>query len=370
MVDAVISPKPKFTAIDANGDPYVGAKLYTYQTGTTTPKATWTDATKTVQNSNPIILDSNGQADVWIDVSTGAYRFKLTDPNDVVLWTKDDVSAVYGDPTWIEDYSADVVEMQKETDPYPAGAESLATTMAGEIERLRYQLSRILGESYWYIDPDTTLAAVATNIASLNSDITNLTNTKVAKAGDTMTGDLIIKKDTPVLTLDSNPVGDALLNYQVSDVKRGSLYWDNTYGLMIMAKYDTDGVTVLAKLEMDENNVSYNSNAMWHTGNLNPNSVIKGWVNFDGSSSPAVINDSFNVDSVVKNGPGNFTIVWTTDFANNHYVVTGMGYKSPNADVFVGCESLSTGSTAIGCWTVNGDRVDLSRVMVIAMGDQ
>ena len=92
-VTAALVPNPKFTSMDTNGDPRVGAKLYTYETGTTTPKTTWDDSTKGSANSNPVILDSNGEADVWIDSTAGAYRFKLTDSDDVTLWTKDGIKS-------------------------------------------------------------------------------------------------------------------------------------------------------------------------------------------------------------------------------------------------------------------------------------
>jgi hypothetical protein len=91
---AFLPPNPKFMALDANGDPYVGAKLYTYETGTTTPKTTWTDYSKGTANTNPIILDSRGQANVWIDSTAGAYRFKLDNSSDVTLWTKDNIVAL------------------------------------------------------------------------------------------------------------------------------------------------------------------------------------------------------------------------------------------------------------------------------------
>src|SRR3990167_5854604 len=39
-------------------------------------------------------------------------------------------------PTMIDDYSADATEMQTTTDPYPGDVASLATYLAGEIERL------------------------------------------------------------------------------------------------------------------------------------------------------------------------------------------------------------------------------------------
>ena len=91
---ASLAPQVKFTALDSNGDPYSGAKLYTYETGTTTPKTTWTDSTKGTPNTNPIVLDSRGQADVWLDSSGGAYRLKLDDADEVTLWTKDGIEAI------------------------------------------------------------------------------------------------------------------------------------------------------------------------------------------------------------------------------------------------------------------------------------
>ncbi len=64
-------------------------------------------------------------------------------------------------PDTLDDVSGNLVEMQAVADPYPAGAASLATTMRGEIQRLRYLLKQITGKSEWYIDPDTTLTAIA-----------------------------------------------------------------------------------------------------------------------------------------------------------------------------------------------------------------
>ena len=63
--------------------------------------------------------------------------------------------------TMMDDYSANATEMQSTADPYPAASESLATTLAGEIERLRYLIKQITGESQWYIDPDADIATMA-----------------------------------------------------------------------------------------------------------------------------------------------------------------------------------------------------------------
>jgi hypothetical protein len=73
------------------------------------------------------------------------------------------------DPDGIDDASANATAMQVQTDPYPAAAASLATDLRGEIERLRYQIAAILGETYWYIDPDTSIATLNTNVTSLQT---------------------------------------------------------------------------------------------------------------------------------------------------------------------------------------------------------
>lgn len=83
-------PKMRFEAV-INGvyQPAVGYKLFTYITGTTTNKTSYTDSTGAVANPNPIILDSNGEANVWLD---GIYRLELKTNTDVLVSSTDGVS--------------------------------------------------------------------------------------------------------------------------------------------------------------------------------------------------------------------------------------------------------------------------------------
>ena len=85
-----LTPSPFMQFFTAGGIPLVGGKLYTYAAGTTTLLATYTDATGTQFNSNPVILDSRGEAAVWLD--TAAYKFKLTDSSQVEIWTVDNIA--------------------------------------------------------------------------------------------------------------------------------------------------------------------------------------------------------------------------------------------------------------------------------------
>lgn len=80
---------------DSNGDILSGGKIYTYAAGTTTPQATYTDVSGSNANTNPIILDSAGMLPDQIWLSAGvAYRFIVTDSNDVQLSESDNVSGI------------------------------------------------------------------------------------------------------------------------------------------------------------------------------------------------------------------------------------------------------------------------------------
>ena len=87
----VVSPTAKAQFIDAAGIPLAGGFVYTYAAGTTTPQATYTDSTGATANSNPIVLDARGEANIWLGSAT--YKFKLTDSNNTEIWTVDNISA-------------------------------------------------------------------------------------------------------------------------------------------------------------------------------------------------------------------------------------------------------------------------------------
>ena len=79
---AILTPPPKMQFFDSNGDPLSGGKLYTYEAGTTTPLETYTDYEGLTPNANPVLLDSNGQASVWL--GTDKYKFVLYNASDVL----------------------------------------------------------------------------------------------------------------------------------------------------------------------------------------------------------------------------------------------------------------------------------------------
>src|SRR5262245_1215974 len=93
MAVGYAAPLGKFIAFTAAGLPLAGGKVWTYQTGTSTPTTTWSDQPLTVPNTNPVILDSAGRADIWIaDASVMIYKFVVQDSNGVEMYTQNGIS--------------------------------------------------------------------------------------------------------------------------------------------------------------------------------------------------------------------------------------------------------------------------------------
>lgn len=97
----------------------------------------------------------------------------------------------------LDDYSSDLTQMQVTTDPYPASVASLATTGAGELERLRYVIKTRCGQTQWYTYTDTCVMT------------TNLTVPKITRPGAN-------------LTLETTTSGDIVLS------PAGNVTWSNS----------------------------------------------------------------------------------------------------------------------------------------------
>jgi hypothetical protein len=92
-----LSPLPKQRFEDSNGNACTGCKLFTYQAGSTTKQSTFTDSTGGTPNANPIVLDTRGEANVWLP-ATQAFKYTLapstdTDPPSNPIWTVDQIQA-------------------------------------------------------------------------------------------------------------------------------------------------------------------------------------------------------------------------------------------------------------------------------------
>lgn len=86
-----------FQFFSNDGLPLNGGKIHTYQAGSTTPLTTYTDVNGLIANTNPIILGTSGRppSDIWLEDGF-FYKFVLSDANDVVIQTYDNLYGIIG----------------------------------------------------------------------------------------------------------------------------------------------------------------------------------------------------------------------------------------------------------------------------------
>ena len=79
------------------GQPLAGGKIYTYQAGSSTPFATYTDNTGATANANPIVLGTDGRptSEVWLTYGFN-YKFILKTSDDTTIQTYDNLYGIIG----------------------------------------------------------------------------------------------------------------------------------------------------------------------------------------------------------------------------------------------------------------------------------
>lgn len=193
--------------------------------------------------------------------------------------------------TCLDDYSTDAAQMRLTADPYPAGAESLATTGAGELERLRYILKAVFGWTYWY-----------THSEPLNFGARNVTTTGTLSAGaGTLTG----------LTLSGTPLGAA---------SGGSGQASYTKGDVLVAS----AATTLTKLGVGANGLILTADSAeatglkWAAGTSRTLSTIYANGALTGTSEEVLATYTVPANTLATNGQALRIRVWYTLGANSN----------------------------------------------------
>ncbi len=96
-----VAPLPMLRFVDNKGNACSGCKLFTYAAGTTTKLASYTDSTGTTPQTNPVVLNSRGEASIWL--AALAYKIVLSfgtdsDPPTNPIWTVDHISPASNPP--------------------------------------------------------------------------------------------------------------------------------------------------------------------------------------------------------------------------------------------------------------------------------
>ena len=86
-----------FQFLTTTGLPLNGGLIYTYQAGSSTPLATYTDVNGTTANTNPIVLGTDGrpQNEIWLTYGYN-YKFILKDSAGVTIQSYDNLYGIIG----------------------------------------------------------------------------------------------------------------------------------------------------------------------------------------------------------------------------------------------------------------------------------
>ncbi len=157
---ATVMPVPIQQFFDDNGDPLAGGMIYTYEAGTSTPVAVYTDSDLTVPASNPIVLDSAGRTTtpIFPPVSP-AVKYVLQDADAVQIWEADNIIASAPAEEPPPACVAVTITTQPANTSIAAGANATLTVIATGTSPITYQ---------WYLGSsgDTSNPIVGATAAS------------------------------------------------------------------------------------------------------------------------------------------------------------------------------------------------------------
>jgi hypothetical protein len=228
-----LSPELRKRYFDQNGVPLAGGQLFTYVAGTTTPQATYSNQTGTA-NANPVVLDSQGYADVWLDPAL-SYKFVLKDSLNNVQWTVDQViPTASGLQAWISTttYSqGNIVQ-----DSSGAGLLYVSLTNSNTGNALSNpSFWRLFAGNVRTISSNTTLS-VTDNMVRSNSTAGSLTHTLPPCASSPI-GLLITVKDVGTGGNATSVKGSG------GDLVDGNNVWSNTISSMLCQSFRNNGAS-------------------------------------------------------------------------------------------------------------------------------
>lgn len=259
---ATLATNVSFQCLGLDGKPLAGGKVYTYEAGTTTPKSTYTTMAGDVPNSNPVILDQNGKAKIFL--GDGAYRMRILDSNEALV---DDIDQISRYVTQSE-FATFQQTMQEGVD---------------QLTEVREQIDVFVSTSIG------NQKGFANGIAPLDANVKidpiyfpALPHSGVPQATETQVGVVEIATQSEVST--------------ATDDKRV--------------------VTPLKLLAGVKNHLN--------AAGLAPLYACRAWVNFNGTGTPS-IRASGNVSSITDDGIGQYTVNFSTPMPNLNYAATSVG---------------------------------------------
>ena len=178
---ATLATNVSFQCLGLDGKPLAGGKVWTYEAGTTTPKTTYTTMQGNVPNPNPVILDQNGKAKIYL--GDGSYRLRILDSNDALVDDTNDISRYVTQSEFavfqqiINEGISQLTEVREQIDVYVGTAIGNQKGFAGGVAPLNENIK---------IDPiyipDLVAGGIINEASSTIAGISKLNNTLTSSA--------------------------------------------------------------------------------------------------------------------------------------------------------------------------------------------
>ena len=201
-----LSPLFNDAQLDASGNPYSGALLFTYGAGGSTKQTTYQDQGQLAQHTNPIVLNSRGEppAPIWLTEGS-EYKFVLTIPTDTdppvsAIRTVDDVSGVNDGTGLLDEWIASGYT--------PTFVSATSFTVSGDRTTVlhvgrRLKTANTGGTIYSTITASshaagTTTITVANDSGSIDSGISSVSYSVTSANNPSINADMVHRKGTAV----------------------------------------------------------------------------------------------------------------------------------------------------------------------------
>lgn len=382
---------PWLSAFGQNVRPSDGAKLYFYEAGTSTPKTVYSDINETVALSNPVIAAANGRFPAIF--LGGTFKVIMTDKNDVVQDTEDNLAASTTGFNWAGDFDSstnagDYPASGQLGDVYRVTEKFVLNAASGSYQLYLYDFIvankngstgieadwNIIKGKDWLIDEDDfasdddTLApsqqSVKTYLASQILDEDDFASDSATKAPSQQSAGFYIREGTyefqnktidsskntvelkssstnVVIDIDSS---DGSVTLDIDTAQAGTTINDASTTVKGVVEKSTSAENLAGSSDIVYPTPKGVKEEMFSATGLAPVFACRAWANWDmdAAGSP-VINAGGNFDPFTDNGQGDQTANFTVNMPDTDYAPFFSG-QGNTAVVVGGLSGLAGGA--------------------------
>jgi len=337
-------------ALDTNHQPSAGAKAYFYDTGTTDLQTVYTDKALSVAHPSPVVADSAG-------VFAAVYSADTTDLK-VVVKTTADATLYTIDPANVHSTGGGA-----STVAFTPTARIAATNTQAAIEEVDAAVAvveKATGTVYETAGSSNAYTiAVADVTAYTSGDVYNVRLDRTNTGAATLNVEGVGAKDWQ-----SYDTAGALLAYGAGGLVDGSevkVLYDGTRFVSIGHRHPLHAQAVWTTgTSVDEAIISPSKLKTTTDAAIVAATPIRAWGFFNGTGTPAVISGD-NFASVTDNGPGDYTINFTTAMSDTNYAVilSCSGYNDATGNRIIA--NVKTDGSGVVTKTTNAVRITTVR---------